>query len=86
MSNPIDYWYQKYIALKEEMNELKKGMVEGRITQNSDTKLIVVSEPIDGYVAQRVHGELFAKCQVPKSMNLQFGDKVRIIIVKEDKQ
>lgn len=28
MDNPINYWYQKYIALKAKMDEMMKGAVE----------------------------------------------------------
>ena len=31
MENPINYWYQKYISLKAEMDKMMKGAVEGRV-------------------------------------------------------
>lgn len=34
MVNPINYWYQKYLALKAKMDEMMKGAVEGEIVQD----------------------------------------------------
>ena len=67
-------------AIGDIPGDIEKAYHNGR----KDMREQMMKEAVEGYVAQRVHGELFAKCQVPKSMNLQFSDKVRIIIVKED--
>ena len=34
MENPINYWYQKYLSLKAEMDKMKAGAVEGEIMTN----------------------------------------------------
>lgn len=47
-----------------------------------DMKVKMMNDAVEGYVAQRVHGELYAKAKVPESMNLKFGDKVKIVIIK----
>ena len=31
MDNPINYWYQKYIALKAKMDEMMNGAVEATL-------------------------------------------------------
>lgn len=64
MENPINYWYQKYLSLKAEMDKMKADAVEGFIFQSEDyyPKELVA----------RYDGEL------------KHGDKVRIIIVKEE--
>ena len=31
MSNPIDYWYQKYIALKKEVDEMMRNAKEYKV-------------------------------------------------------
>ncbi len=43
MDNPINYWYQKYIALKAMMDEMMKGAVEGIVTTRSMTGNIVTA-------------------------------------------
>ena len=35
MNNPINYWYQKYIALKSKMDEMMKEAAEGEITKDN---------------------------------------------------
>ena len=30
-SNPIDYWYQKYVALKRKMDEMMENAIECRV-------------------------------------------------------
>lgn len=35
MDNPINYWYQKYIALKAEMDKRMKEAVEGEVENGS---------------------------------------------------
>lgn len=31
MDNPINYWYQKYLALKVKMDEMMRNAVEGEL-------------------------------------------------------
>lgn len=67
MDNPINYWYQKYIALKAKMDEMMKEAVEGEVylyhSYNKEATAIIVDIPKD-----------------------KLGDKVKIIIVKEDEK
>ena len=64
MNNPINYWYQKYIALKSKMDEMMKEAAEGEITKdNRGNNVLRVGVLNNGF---------------------EIGDKVRIIIVKED--
>jgi len=65
MNNPINYWYQKYIALKSKMDEMMKEAAEGEITKDNRGNNVV-----------RVG--MFNK-------DFEYGDKVRIIIVKDKK-
>lgn len=66
MENPINYWYQKYISLKAEMDKMLKEAVEGE-------------------VQMKYNGGLCAKTIRPINEDMfRLGDKVRIIIVKED--
>ena len=44
----------------------------------------MMKEAVEGKVAESIRGKLFIRCPVPKTMNIDFCDKVRIIIVKED--
>lgn len=64
MDNPINYWYQKYIALKTKVDEMMNEAVEAEVESFSDMHP-EVSVPLNPTV-------------------LKAGDKVRIIIVKED--
>ncbi len=64
MDNPINYWYQKYIAIKAKMDEMMKGAVEGEISKdNRGNNVLRVGLLNNGF---------------------ETGDKVRIIIVKEN--
>ena len=63
MENPINYWYQKYLSLKAEIDKMKAEAVEG-IVHPYDSKIWV---NLIGY-----------------GYKFNDGDKVRIIIVKED--
>lgn len=64
MSNPINYWYQKYQSLKAEMDKMMKGAVEGSVGRN----FTGVQE-----ISFTVYPDKYKD-----------GDKVKIIIVKED--
>ena len=67
MDNPINYWYQKYLALKAKMDEMMNGAVEYEVGMHGEPIKIT----FDKYV-QRAKG-IFP------------GDKIKIIIVKEEK-
>lgn len=65
MNNPINYWYQKYIALKSKMDEMMKEAAEGEITKdNRGNNVLRVGVLNNGF---------------------EIGDKVRIIIVNDEK-
>lgn len=34
MENPINYWYQKYLSLKAEMDKLKEDTVEAHVVES----------------------------------------------------
>ena len=59
-----------------------EGFKLGRSLERQD----MLKDAVEGYIAQRINGELYAKCHIPKAMDLEFGDKVKIVIVpiKED--
>jgi hypothetical protein len=65
MENPINYWYQKYIALKSKMDEMMKETAEGEIIKdNRGNNVLRVGVLNNGF---------------------EIGDKVRIIIVNDEK-
>lgn len=68
MNNPINYWYQKYLALKAKMDEMMK---EAR----NHFVLRVLSDNTIKKMIELYNDEVDCK----------FGDKVRIIIIKEEK-
>ena len=70
MSNPIDYWYQKYIALKKEMDEMMKGAVERIVKEDAGGYPYIDATELYDYTEDKP----LAKA----------GNKVRIVIVKED--
>lgn len=43
MENPINYWYQKYISLKAEMDKMLKDAVEG-LFQNTPFPTIYLDD------------------------------------------
>ena len=43
MENPINYWYQKYLSLKAEMDKMKAEAVEGTIICYNDETYSVES-------------------------------------------
>ena len=47
-------------------------------------KAKMMEEAVEGKVAERIQGKLYARCQIPNTMGVEFGDKVRVIIIKED--
>lgn len=61
--NAIDYWYQKYISLKAEMDKMLKEAVEWTVTTNLANRPVIYLDELHGF---------------------KYGDKVRIIIVKEE--
>lgn len=71
MENPINYWYQKYLSLKAEMDKMKAEAVEGYVSAaypaaQGNVIEYSVKYPIDKYP-------------------YKFGDKIRIIVLpKED--
>ena len=71
MENPINYWYQKYISLKAEMDKMLKDTMEGEVfIANADYKEAIISVVIEN----------------TKLDCLETGDKVKLIIVKEDEK
>lgn len=36
MENPINYWYQKYLSLKAEMDKMKAGAVEYKVGMHGE--------------------------------------------------
>ena len=56
------------------------GVEEGKKSMREQ----MLKDAVEGYVTQKINGERYAKAQVPDSMGLKFGDKVKLIIVKED--
>ena len=42
--NPINYWYQKYLSLKAEMDKLKAEAVEGYVNYYEDSGGILMAE------------------------------------------
>ena len=71
MDNPINYWYQKYLALKAKMDKMMNGAIEGEVYKYD--KFSYVKEKNSKSLT-----ELLAK--------FNDGDTVKIIIVKEDKK
>lgn len=69
MSNPINYWYQKYQSLKAEMDKMMKGAVEGIAVINANAK-----DDGFGYVRSDY---------MPDDFLRDLG-KFKLIIVKED--
>lgn len=69
MENPINYWYQKYISLKAEMDKMMKDAVKADIMLTLHDKTGDVSLHT-GYL--------------PKELGIKCDDKVKIIIVKEE--
>lgn len=73
MDNPINYWYQKYIALKAKMDEMIKGAAEGEVvTTNKYTSVRYLSRYGTFRYFYGIGG------------GFQKGDKVKVIIIKED--
>lgn len=72
-NNPINYWYQKYLSLKAEMDKMKADAVEGYVC--------AAYPAAQGNVIE--YSVKYPKDKRP----YKFGDKVRIIVLpKEDKK
>lgn len=65
MDNPINYWYQKYLALKTKIDEMMKDAVEFEVTDVGLNHLDLAL-----FEAER--------------LGLNKGDKVKVIVLKED--
>ena len=65
MANPIDYWFQKYNALKAQMD----NMIEGEVKD---------------FCFVREVNYASAKIEFSGIPTLEEGDKVKLIIVKEN--
>ena len=80
MSNPIDYWYQKYMALKKDKEDMYlrgvRDMREQMMKGGKEYKVGWHGEPIqitlDKYVQQ--------------SMGIYPGENLKIIFVKENEK
>ena len=70
MGNPINYWYQKYLSLKAEMDKMKAVAVEGTVTERT----VRGSRP-ETFAITTKHFE---------SSTLKMGDKVKLIVIKDD--
>ena len=67
MENPINYWYQKYLSLKAEMDKMKAVAVEGEVSA------VILHENRD-----EVHYAItYPEGESPHSIT----DKVKIIIL-----
>lgn len=44
----------------------------------------MMEEAVEGKIAERIQGKLYARCQVPETMKAEFGDRVRIIVCKNE--
>lgn len=71
MSNPIDYWYQKYIALKKKMDEMMKEAVEGELFDFWDIKEVE---------------HCIASIDLATTLGFNDGDKVRVIVLPKENE
>ncbi len=49
-------------------------------------KAKMMETAVEGKVAERIQGKLYVRCKVPDTMDVEFCDKVKVIIVKEDEK
>ena len=57
--------------------EIEQAYLAGAINEREK----MMKEAVEGKIAERIQGKLYARCQVPKTMKAEFGDKVRIIVI-----
>ena len=43
MTNPIDYWYQKYLAEKQKNEQMMKSAIE-TVIDGDNVKILIISE------------------------------------------
>ena len=68
-------------AIGDIPGDIEKAYHNGR----KDMKEQMMNGAVEGKVAESIRGKLFIRCPVPETMNLDFCDKVRVIILpKED--
>lgn len=46
----------------------------------------MLKDAVEGKIAERVQGKLYARCQVPINMGFEFGDKVRVVVLKAEEE
>lgn len=69
MENPINYWYQKYISLKTEMDQMMEEAVEGEVKDYRYLREVNYSS---------------AKIEFNSIPDLKVGDKVRVIVLPKE--
>ena len=92
MGNPIDYWYQKYLALKAKMDEMREawlkdrdgcfwdGVNEGKKAMEEQMMKDAVEWTVTTNLANR------PVIYLDQLKGFQYGDKVKIIIIREDEK
>lgn len=89
MDNPINYWYQKYLALKAKMDEMMEGWLKDRdgcfwdgVEEGKKAmKEQMMEEAVEGEVMLNPYPTIcLDDC---KNYDFKDGDKVKIIVINE---
>ena len=86
MANPIDYWYQKYLALKAKMDEIMNApLPEDTVPFNkgvAEGKRLMMEEAVEGEITTDNRGNNVLRAGVLNN-GFEVGDKVKIIVINE---
>lgn len=86
MSNPINYWYQKYLALKAKMDEMMNApLPEDTVLFNkgvAEGKRLMMEEAVEGEITTDNRGNNVLRAGVLNN-GFEVGDKVKIIVINE---
>lgn len=86
MSNPINYWYQKYLALKAKVDEMMNApLPEDTVLFNkgvAEGKRLMMEEAVEGEITKDNRGNNVVRAGVLNN-GFEVGDKVKIIVINE---
>ena len=78
MSNPIDYWYQKYMALKKDKEDMYLRGVR-------DMREQMMKNALNGEIMTSGFYPYEQRVVAPfPSCPYEFGTEVKVIVIKED--